>query len=81
MLRAARFFAALVVGLTLAGCEDRAVTMSGNARGVLINYVGDVAQTLPLARKHCGQYEREPVLRSAKDNTAAYDCVRANGLP
>jgi hypothetical protein len=73
---------AVLLGLTLpallAACtlphED--VAMRGTADWVLINYVGDIADTLPIARRHCAQYERQPVLRQAKDNNALYMCVK-----
>jgi hypothetical protein len=50
----------------------------GNADGVMINYAGDVALTLPIARQHCAQYERVPVLRANKDNYATYACMKAS---
>ena len=34
--------------------------MDGQADGVIIQYFGDLAETLPLARDHCAQYERVP---------------------
>lgn len=83
-----RFSVRLLGGMALAapaavlgGCEHHDVAMRGTADGVAINYVGDVADTLPLARQHCAQYERQPVLRQAKDNTATYACVRVNAAP
>jgi len=77
-------FSLLALGALLGGCNDiphQNVAMRGNADGVMINYVGDVADTLPIARQHCAQYERVPVLRQAKDNNATYACVRANAAP
>jgi hypothetical protein len=69
--------------LLLDGCDipHHDVAMSGNADGVVISYVGDVAETLPLARQHCAQYERVPVLRQTKDENAIYVCVRNNPAP
>lgn len=55
--------------------------MQGNANGVLINYVGDIANTLPIARQHCARYERVPVLHDAKENRAIYFCVRPGAVP
>ena len=69
----------LTLGALLGACalphQDAAI--QGNADGVIINYFGDVAETLPLARQHCAQYERTPVLRETQDNNAIYRCVRA----
>jgi hypothetical protein len=85
----ARFFLLALVSLValgalLGGCNDiphQNVAMRGNADGVMINYVGEVADTLPIARQHCAQYERVPVLRQAKDNNATYACVHINAPP
>jgi hypothetical protein len=76
MRRAAGFSVAL--GTALGGCAlpHHDVAMRGSADGVIINYFGDLTETLPLARQHCAQYERVPVLRETKDNNAIYDCVR-----
>jgi len=52
------------------------VPMRGTADWVLISYAGDVSETLPIARRHCAQYERQPVLQQAKDNNALYRCVK-----
>lgn len=79
---AARWMCGAVLAAALGGCvEHHDVAMFGNAEGVSINYVGDVAETAPLARRHCAQYERQAVLRSAKDETAVYACIRANASP
>ena len=79
---AVRWLCGIALAAGLGGClPHQDVTLFGNAEGVSISYVGDVAETMPLARRHCAQYEREPVLRSAKDNTAVYACVRANASP
>lgn len=55
--------------------------MQGNADGVVISYVGDIANTLPIARQHCARYERVPVLHDAKENHAVYFCVRPGAVP
>jgi hypothetical protein len=76
MRRAARNFV-IALGTLAGGCtlphQDMAI--QGNANGVIINYVGDIAETLPLARQHCAQYERVPVLHETKDDNAIYFCV------
>ena len=73
----------IALGALVGGCDPphHDTAMQGNANGVVINYVGDVAETLPLARQHCAQYERVPVLRQTKDNYAVYDCIRMNVAP
>jgi hypothetical protein len=77
-----RRWAAAVFGLALAAplaactLPHQDVAMRGTADWVLINYAGDVSDTLPIARRHCAQYERQPELRQAKDNSALYMCVK-----
>jgi len=75
-----RFCGALALGATaaaLAGClsyENHVV--AGNADGVIIQYFGDRAATVPLARQHCAQYERVPRFVSEdEDKKATYACV------
>jgi hypothetical protein len=70
---------AVAIGGVLAGClphEDK-IIMDGKADGVVIQYYGDLAETLPLARQHCAQYERVPKERShsVEKNLVIYDCV------
>lgn len=77
MLRTARL-ALLAIAALLAGCDipHQDAAMQGGVDGVIINYVGDLNETLPLARQHCARYERVPLLRQTKDNYAYYSCVR-----
>jgi hypothetical protein len=80
MTRLAARFSLLALSALLGACaQHHAIAMRGNANGVMINYVGDVSDTLPVARQHCAQYERVPVLRLNKDDYATYDCVTPNG--
>jgi hypothetical protein len=66
----------------LGGCfPHQPAAMHGGRDGVSIDYAGDVAATLPIARQHCAQYERVPVLAGTKENTATYACVRATDAP
>jgi hypothetical protein len=80
--RSARLFV-LALGALGGGCTlaHQDVAMQGNADGVIINYFGDIAETLPLARQHCARYERVPVLHQTQDNNAIYFCVRAGPPP
>jgi len=48
----------------------------GNASGVEVRYSGDVASALPLATKHCAQFERVPRLVDPGLDVAVYNCVR-----
>jgi hypothetical protein len=82
MRRLPRIFL-LALGASLSACapHENAVAMQGNADGVMINYVGAIAGTIPLARQHCARYERVPVLRETKENYAIYACVRGNAAP
>jgi hypothetical protein len=77
-----RHLCGVVLGATLGGClQHQDAAMRGNADYVSISYAGDASETTRLARQHCAQYERQPVLRSAADNVAVYACVRADGSP
>ena len=74
--------AVVAVGVLLAGClPHENVAMQGDSGGVIINYVGNVADTLPLARRHCAQYERLPVLHKTEDERAVYFCVKPGEVP
>src|SRR5215471_12122266 len=78
---------AVVFGLALAaltaGCtlphEDAA--MRGTADWVLVSYAGNISDTEPIARRHCAQYERQPVFMQTKENSALYRCVKAGAMP
>jgi hypothetical protein len=78
MIRRTAAVFGLALAALLAACalphED--APMRGTADWVLISYAGDASDTLPIARRHCAQYERQPVLRQAKDNSALYMCVK-----
>jgi hypothetical protein len=75
--------AALLVVLIIGGCgmPHHDTVMQGNANGVVINFVGDLAETEPLARQYCARYERVPVFRQKKDENAFYDCVPPAAVP
>jgi len=76
--------ACLAIGALLAGCDNlphQDAATQGNADGVVINYYGDINETLPLAQQHCARYERVPMLRQTKDNNAYYSCVRPGAAP
>jgi hypothetical protein len=78
MTRRSTRLSILMLGALLGACSlpHHDTAMQGNADWVIISYVGDVADTERLARQHCAQYERVPVLRQAKDESAVYACVR-----
>ncbi len=79
MMRRVVQISVIALGALVGGCDPphHDTAMQGNANGVVINYVGDIAETLPLARQHCAQYERVPVLHETKDDNAVYFCVPA----
>ncbi len=65
-------------GILTAGCAaapTKNTVMEGNADSVAIQFAGDVGATLPLAAKHCAQYERVPQLRNTRDDIVNYACV------
>jgi hypothetical protein len=83
MTRRAAWLLVSALAAPLGGCAlpHPATVMQGNANGVAINFVGDVAETLPLARQFCARYERVPVLHETKEENAYYFCVKAADVP
>jgi hypothetical protein len=80
-----RLAGAMAIGLLaapLAGCLSyQAHVMSGDGDQVVIQYTGDVALTLPLARQHCAQYERVPQQRETDPGSVTYACVPPDRQP
>jgi hypothetical protein len=83
-----RFFLPAVfltlAGITLAACGDASgvfggpgpFVRDGNADSVEITFRGDVSNAMPLARKHCAQYERVPRYAMPSLDGAVFDCIR-----
>ena len=66
-----------IAGSALAGCAAPYPSIrSGDANSVEITYGGDAESAMPLARRHCSQFERVPRLVIADGDTAMFDCVR-----
>ena len=64
-------------GTGLSGCTaPHPAIRSGDASSVEVFYGEDVATALPLARRHCTQFERVPRLVDAGLDLAIFDCVR-----
>jgi hypothetical protein len=80
--RAVRLLVSLLA-TSVGGCAPphNATVMQGNANGVVVNFVGDVGQTLPLARQFCARYERIPVLHETKEENVYYFCVKPADAP
>lgn len=80
--RAVRLLVSLLAA-SVGGCAPphNATVMDGNANGVVVNFVGEVGQTLPLARQFCARYERIPVLHETKQENAYYFCVKPADAP
>jgi hypothetical protein len=80
MHRSAAIVLMLAVGAApaaLSGCTAaHPAIRNGDANSVEVSYAGDVASALPVARRHCAQFERVPRLVDAGDNLAVFDCVR-----
>jgi hypothetical protein len=82
MMRGAARLAALALPLALNGCTTpHADVMRGTASGVQVNYVGDIAVTVPLAQQYCARFERVPVLHETKEDNAYYFCVPPSEAP
>lgn len=67
-------------GTLLIGCAApiKGTVMEGNADGVAIQFGGDVRATLPLAEKHCAQYERRPQLRDTTTTSSIMPAFAAD---
>jgi len=83
MTRSAAWLAVLVLVASIGGCTTppHDAVMQGNVNGLAISYVGDIAETVPLARQFCARYERVPVLHETKEDNAYYFCVRPTDAP
>jgi hypothetical protein len=68
----------LAIGSLLGACSTspQDVAMRGGIDGVIISYVGDVADTLPIAKQHCARYERVPVLHQTTPDHVVYFCIK-----
>ena len=74
-----RFIAAsaLALAATLSACTaPHPYIVKSDANSVEISYGSDVASALPLARRHCAQFERVPRLVDSGADLALFDCVR-----
>jgi hypothetical protein len=69
---------ALAIGALLGACTTppQNVAIQGGPDWVIIRYVGDVADTLPIAKQHCARYERVPVLHETKEERVVYFCIK-----
>jgi len=72
-----------LLATSVGGCvpPHNDTVMQGNANGVVVNFVGDVGQTLLLARQFCARYERIPVLHETKQENAYYFCLKPVAAP
>jgi len=69
--------AAGAAGTALSGCvAPHPAILRGDANSVEVTNVGDVARALPLAQRHCAEFERIPRLVEAGEDVVAFDCVR-----
>ena len=67
---------ATCAGAALSGCTGpHPFVQAGNASSVEVLYSGDVASAMPVARRHCAQFERVPRLVNAGADIAVFDCV------
>lgn len=68
--------ATCAAGAALSGCTSHPYIVQGDAKSVEVSYGSDVARALPLARRHCAQFERVPRLVDSGAELALFDCVR-----
>jgi hypothetical protein len=80
----ATWLAALALPALVDGCgavTPQDAVMRGDASGVVINYVGDLNQTVSLAQQYCARFERVPVLHETREGNAYYFCVPPSQTP
>ncbi len=66
-----------MAGAVLSGCTaPHPNVREGDANSVEIGYGGDVASAMPLARRHCAQFERVSLFVEATIDLASFKCVR-----
>ena len=72
-----------LTGAMLAGCSASDVfggpgpfVREGNADTVEIGFSGDASNAMPLARKHCAQFERVPRYVQPTLDGGIFECVR-----
>ena len=75
---AVRLLGLSIIGAVLGGClSPQPILQNGDATSVEIGYSGgDVANTLPLASRHCASYERAARLVDSSPWVAYYACDR-----
>ena len=71
-----RAVAAMVLLWGAACSGPQPFLLQGDASSAEIGYSGDVAGAMPVARRHCAQFERVPHLLEAQQNIAFFDCVK-----
>ena len=75
-------FGAAAIATLVAGCiPHHDVALRGGVDWVAVSYAGDIAETLPAARRYCAQFERQPVLGKVNDDNVVYACIKANPGP
>jgi hypothetical protein len=63
--------------IALAACTgSQPFLRAGNPSSAEVAYAGDVASALPIARRHCAQFEKMPRLVETAGDTAYFDCVK-----
>jgi hypothetical protein len=69
-----------LTGAMLAGCGafggSGPFVREGNADSVEIGFSGDASNAMPLARKHCAQFERVPRYVQPTLDGGIFECVR-----
>jgi hypothetical protein len=78
-----KIVALALASATLAACGGTGVfggsgpyVREGNANSVEIGFSGDFSNAMPLARKHCAQFERVPYYVMPTLDGGVFECVR-----
>ena len=73
----ARALYAALIFLGIGAClPSRVYVLHSEPGKVAVGYTGDIEAATAVAKRHCAQFERQPVLVSAEEDVAYFDCVR-----
>ena len=65
-----------IAGLAASGCSaPKPFVREGDANSVEIGYSGNIETAMPVARRHCAQFERVPRSAGRTLDGALFDCV------
>jgi hypothetical protein len=71
-----------LIGAAISACGGPGpFVREGSANSVEIGFSGDLSNAMPLARKHCAQFERVPRYLMPTLDGGIFECVRPGAGP